>query len=210
MIRTNRPSYFKSIEDEFGRLRGKITILSPLDGQLVQHWSDSGVPLRLVLSELREGFKKNSNINTLRYFKQPVWNSFESWSAANIGAPSEPESSTTVGYEIDLSEYRRETLKTLIRSYSRTDIPEPCKFVAKKLKLIDAGLGFSQVEEQLKQIDRELSESILKSLSKHDKEIFFKLYWGSRFKLTSEVRKSTIVYEYLKFHNLTRITLYPL
>lgn len=68
-------NFLEEIENEYSRLRGMPSRLSPMDWNLAQVWEDSGLPLRVVLramGEVAEKFraqKRTDKINSLSYFK---------------------------------------------------------------------------------------------------------------------------------------------
>jgi hypothetical protein len=75
--------YYRAIEEEFVRRRGRSMLLSPRDWSLIGAWKEAGVPLRIVLQGITnafDAFERRSvggapgarRINSLSYCRQEV------------------------------------------------------------------------------------------------------------------------------------------
>ena len=84
-------NYLQEIENEYTRIRGKFSLLSPKDWALAQSWEEKGIPLRIVLKAMSECFrqfhaqKRTGLINSLSYFTQEVEKQFADWSKTRVG-----------------------------------------------------------------------------------------------------------------------------
>lgn len=86
-------NYLLQIEHEFSQIRGKSSLLSPLDWQLADEWEEKGIPLFIVLKAMAESAKnfnsqkRADTINSLSYFKQSVEKRFKEYASSQIGKP---------------------------------------------------------------------------------------------------------------------------
>ena len=51
-------NYFTEIEEHFQTLRGKATLLSPLDWSLIESFQEAGIPVETVLRGLDRVYEK--------------------------------------------------------------------------------------------------------------------------------------------------------
>jgi len=84
-------NYFEEIENEFSRIRGKYTRVSPLDWALMETWEKKDIPLSIVLRAMSETWRKHASqkkagtINTLRYFEPEIEKQFADYCAITVG-----------------------------------------------------------------------------------------------------------------------------
>lgn len=91
-------AYFRVLEEEFLRLRGKATLLSAADWQVAQGWHRAGIPIEIVVQVMEALFarareKRKRTISSLSYFKAAVesaWEEVESLSAGGRKERLEP------------------------------------------------------------------------------------------------------------------------
>lgn len=71
-------AYFRTLEQEFLRLRGSATLLAAADWQVAREWRHAGVPVELVVEVMRALFARQRErapkrgISSLRYFRAAV------------------------------------------------------------------------------------------------------------------------------------------
>lgn len=212
-------NYFTTIEDEFAYLRRKSTILPPLDWELVGRWEEAKIPLRLILAEMRQALKKNSNINTLRYFEQAVWNRFNAWKSANTGASeqgSEEAEPVETKSNSEAQWYKNQQLKILdrlIELYSRPNLPPYFEFVQAELEAVDRTKNLTDIEEQLNIIGKNLEKKILEKLSVEEKQQIISKYSKSKkysIDYDYSVQGYIIAFEVIRQNKLLPLTLYQL
>lgn len=143
-------SYLSEIENEYSRLRGRASFLTPVDWQLAASWEEKRVPIHIVLramddvSKKFQAQKRKDSINSLRYFKQEVEKQFAEWQTSRVGKyvdentvwsdddlkdlsnsslnyAEENNMKTTIFYA---DEYI-ETLETLYEQFKKSELPEP-------------------------------------------------------------------------------------
>lgn len=104
------------IENEFSRLRGRPTRLSPLDWQLVADWESAGIPLSLILRVMTEVYKRfaesnpRGQIGSIRYFQPAIAAAAADWRSRQIGKSNDAPAPA----EIDIDDIRA-TIKDLLR-----------------------------------------------------------------------------------------------
>jgi hypothetical protein len=205
-------NYFESIESEFSRLRGKNSLLSPLEWQLVEQWENSEIPCRLVIDTMRKVFKNRSGINSLRYFEPVVAAKFKSWKQSNPVDTQQDQAEPTEDQNLKQEYFK--VLSQLIELYSQPSLPPWAGFVKSALKKVDKKKTLSEIEDQMKEINKKLSNEILKDLSKEDKIELVASYKGFQIKKhrygLHNIKEKIIFFEVLRSHGLKEITLYQL
>ncbi len=84
-------NYLSQIEDEYSRVRGRASFLTPIDWQLAAKWEENRVPLHIVLNAMADVAKKfkeygrKDSINSLKYFAQEVEKQNAEWQTSQIG-----------------------------------------------------------------------------------------------------------------------------
>jgi hypothetical protein len=87
-------AYFRVLEEEFLRLRGKATLLSAADWQVAQGWHRAGIPIEIVVQVMAALFtrareKRKRTISALSYFKAAVEAAWEEVEALSAGGRKE-------------------------------------------------------------------------------------------------------------------------
>lgn len=226
-------NYLLEIENEYSRLRGRASRLSPVDWQLADNWQQSGVPLWLILRAMGDVVKKFSEtkrpdtINSLNYFRQEVQKQFAEWQTSQIGKSSEPftpieeknmQSNFTAlacSDEIDILEYFVDALA------NKTNLPEPLKSAVANLRgelllLIDdtkqKQLVMDDIESRLSALAKELELSLAVSVTDDERAALLetvKTEYG-KFTLTDELRQKVLIRKLYDRFGLPQMSLYAL
>jgi len=192
-------NYLPEIEAEYSRGRGKSSLLSPLDWNLAQGWEDSGIPLRIVLSAMGDGFKnfkatkRKDSINSLRYFTQEVEKKFAEWQTSQVGKSNGDSAvkkedimpNLSTAEETSMIDINVETLDNLVVNLSPETflrygitLPEPLRSAVAKtrgeiLAFIDDvkkfRLSMDTIEENLSSLARELEVSLVVSVPEDER-----------------------------------------
>lgn len=118
-------NYLSEIETEFTRLRGRTSQLSPLDWNQAQEWETKGIPLRIVLSAMGDGFKKHAEqkrkgeISSIRYFIPIINQQFAEWSESQVG--KSPETSQPIHRKMPFVEEENMQNSASKQSFQITD-----------------------------------------------------------------------------------------
>ena len=95
-------NYFTEIEEHFQSLRGKATLLSPLDWSLIESFQEAGIPVETVLRGLDRVFEKYERrknrvrkINSLAYCTQAILAEYERQKESVVGKGSQPRTGGT-------------------------------------------------------------------------------------------------------------------
>ncbi len=91
-MNAERQTYLNAIERTFITLRGRGFMLSPKEVALVDQWFHAGVPARIVIRTLQEGFarrtqRRQAPPSTLSYFESQIDSAIEDWSRKHTAAP---------------------------------------------------------------------------------------------------------------------------
>jgi hypothetical protein len=87
-----RQAYLSAIERTFVTLRGRGFMLSPKEVALVDRWFQAGVPARIVIRTLQEGFarrtqRRQAPPSTLTYFESQIDSAIDDWSRKHTSSP---------------------------------------------------------------------------------------------------------------------------
>lgn len=91
-------NHLSQIENKYGQIRGKMSLLTPKDWSLAQSWIDKDIPINIILRAMGEVGKKFNaenrpgKINSLSYFTQEVEKQFANWSKNQVGKGKDIES----------------------------------------------------------------------------------------------------------------------
>lgn len=186
--------YLSTIETEYSRIRGKLSLLTPKDWSLAQSWEDSGIPLRIVIramQEVKKNFDKErrpDKINSLSYFTQAVKKHFADWSKGQAGKPKEETKEMRLPQRkwnqdripdpIELLQEEVQTLENMKRAYSNRyadkTLPEPIQSnLPSLIESLDnlitqtktGKLNINQIEESLESEQIQLEISMVSALS---------------------------------------------
>lgn len=232
------PNYLQTIEDEFSRIRGKYSQLSPMDWQLAETWENNGYPLHVVLSAMSEVFrqfeatKRGGKINGLSYFKQEVEKQFASWSERQVGKATigidvaKDGEEFTVINEIDESSVANEVFDRL--EFIKFTFIDNTPFCPASLQptldqiitVIDSLFGeenLEQIELVLQKEQILLDKTVLEVLPNEEFNAFFqqtkslvKNSGYESFAAQLAMQNKLICKEFYKKHNLPKLTLYEL
>jgi hypothetical protein len=91
-VNEERRAYLSAIERTFVTLRGRGFMLSPKEVALVDQWFQAGVPARIVIRTLQEGFarrtqRRQAPPSTLTYFESQIDAAIGDWSRKLTSAP---------------------------------------------------------------------------------------------------------------------------
>jgi hypothetical protein len=148
--------YFRTIEDEFIRLRGSPFLLSAADWRLAQGWYEEGVPIEVVVGALREVFERRAErseagiVQSLRYCAAAV---NEAWRARReLGVGQE----AVEDYKMDVADRLERLADRLPPTLPRRD--------AWVERIRAAGTHAPTAEKALVELDRELIDGHLATL----------------------------------------------
>jgi len=100
-MKPERQAYLSAIERTFVTLRGRGFMLSPKEVALVDRWFQAGVPARVVIRTLQDGFarrtqRRQAPPSTLTYFESQIDAAIDEWhrkhTSGPVTAPSEVDS----------------------------------------------------------------------------------------------------------------------
>lgn len=229
-------NFLETIENEYSRLRGLPSRLSPLDWNLAQDWEDSGLPLHIVLramGEVAENFhaqKRTDKINGLRYFKQAVEKQFDEWKSSQVGKSivsteiieENTRQNQTVAEMLCKSDDNVEVLESFVENFStKTDLPEPLKSAVAQtrqnlLLVIEQTkanqLNSDEIEASLNVLSDQLNLSLVLSISDAERAQMIakiKSDYG-KFSITDDVRAKVLNRELRERFGLPELSLYAL
>lgn len=180
-------NYLSEIENEYSRGRGKASLLTPLDWQLAQTWEDRGIPLRIVLAAMGDGFKKfhalqrDDTINSLRYFTQEVEKQFTDWQRSQVGKNTEKKSDMKDECFTAYASFdHTDVLEYLVERFTdRSNLPEPLASTvpAIRLELVNLiedakqkQLSTDDIETRLGELATKLALPAINSISESERE----------------------------------------
>lgn len=175
-------NYLAEIENEYSRLRGRASRLTPADWQLAARWEER-IPLHVVLNamgDVAKNFqdqKRRDSINSLRYFTPEVERQFAEWKGAQVGKPEtvatgaefKPQVMPAIRSTMQKQSFAMvfygdeyiETLELLIEGFRNPQFPEPLlsatDIVRRELRLLiedvqTKRLQVDDIEERLAKI----------------------------------------------------------
>lgn len=224
-------NYLLEIENEFSRLRGRASRLSPLDWNLAQSWEDKGVPLRIVLNAMNDGFKKfqaskpDDSINSLRYFTSAVEKQFAEWQKSQVGK-SQVGKSMEVKNDMKFAAHaisdKMNILEYLIDGFTvKTQLPEPLAPSVKEIRrdLINLigeveskQLSTDDIENRLNEMAIGLALPMIMSVSEAEREaIIAKINADySQIKLDDDSRAKILIRQLYDRFGLPELTLFEI
>jgi hypothetical protein len=148
-LEAERQAYLSTIERTFVSLRGRGFMLSAKEVALVDGWYASGVPARVVIRALHEGFdrraaRRQSAPSSLAYFEGHVERAIEDWQRRHPGAAFR-----NLGPESDLSGRLVAALDRLIADASSPEIATALGGVRTSLDAPDGGEDDSTLTTRL-------------------------------------------------------------
>jgi len=180
--------YYRAIEEEFNRLRGAPTLLSPRDWALIGEWRQAGVPLRVALQGIANVFETFAQraptarrINSLSYCRQEVLSLHELYlglHGAEAGRPGtsseEPHPGKALLRHLTRLARRVREAMTLASEERHDEVVAALAGTTSELKRMRrevkaATLEPQALEEQLRELDEALLESARSSLSSDER-----------------------------------------
>jgi len=157
--------YFLEIESHFASRRGTPLILNAKDWALMKKWFDDGIPLAVVIEAIDSVFEKNeasgrrkiiSSLSYCRHAVKETWqDSQDLYAGSGESAPEE-----NVG----------ELLEALAADFERSEAPaDVVTDLATKIRALASDRSVPKIEEGLIDIERELMDRILESMSEADR-----------------------------------------
>jgi len=146
--------YFAEIESHFASKRGTTFVLNAKDWALMKEWHEAGVPLPVVIEAIDTVFEKAAErkkvVNSIHYCKHAVKELWDERRELTVGeGSSTPEASSS------------EALEALA-----AQLPAP--FDA-RVRELAAEKSVPRIEEKLIELERELIETLLASLSEEER-----------------------------------------
>jgi hypothetical protein len=148
-LEATRQAYLSTIERTFVSLRGRGFMLSAKEVALVDRWHASGVPARVVVRALHEGFdrrakRRQAAPSSLAYFEGQVERAIEDWQRRHPGAAFR-----NLGPETSVSERLVAALGRLIDDASSTEVGGALEGVRTSLGALDADEDVSTLTTRL-------------------------------------------------------------
>lgn len=220
-------NYLSTIENEFSRLRGRSSLLSPLDWTEAEKWETDGIPLHIVLGAMGDGFKqfaaqqRKGEINSIRYFIPIVNQKFAEWKESQVGKNHDEEKSdmkdecfkTYTDDHTDVLEHIAARLK------KSDDLPEPLRSAVVKLRgdiltlLHDAPqkqLSTNAIETRLCKLRVEFELSLIVSVAEDERAAIIretKIEYD-KIHLTNEALTKVCIRRLYQKFNLPELTLF--
>jgi hypothetical protein len=223
-------NYLQEIENEFSRLRGRWSPMSPIDWNLAAGWEKKGIPLRIVFSAMGDVDKKfkdknpNDSINSLRYFEKSVENEFAEWQKSQVGKSDYIQeddinevSAFAVSSAVDYD--NSEALNYLGAKLEVRNLPEPLNSAVAKaqtelIKLIadSKQLSTDAIERRLEAISVELDLSLVVSIPENERVRMLDTIKRDyeKITITAESRQKLLIKQAYEFFGLPKLTLFEL
>lgn len=225
-------NYLQEIENEFSRLRGRWTMLAPLDWQLAAEWEKQGIPLHIALSAMSDvdkSFKDknpNDSINSLRYFAKAVEKDFGEWQKRQVGKSDyvqEDDFSDVSEFAVSSAADHDdiEALYFVESKLHKDNLPEPLRSAAlnartQLLALIDEAktkqFSTDDIERRLDAISAELDLSLVVSIPEPERVRMLENIKREYSKITvnEESRQKLLIKQAYEFFGLPKLTLFEL
>lgn len=147
--------YFTEIEAHFASRRGTPFILNAKDWALMKEWHEAGVPLPVVIEAIDSVFEKaaerNKIVNSIHYCRHAVKELWDERRELTVGEESStPEESPAAALD---------ALAALLEANDRAGS------FAQRVRELAAEKSVPRIEEKLIELERELIDAILASLS---------------------------------------------
>ena len=132
-----RRSYLSAIERTFVTLRGRGFMLSPKEVALVDRWFQAGVPVRVVIRALQEGFERRAKRRqappgSLTYFESQIDVAIDDWHRKHTGAPAvsttedgSPGAQLAEAFEIVITAVRSDDARVFLEELRESLAPIP-------------------------------------------------------------------------------------
>jgi hypothetical protein len=222
-------NYLQEIENEFSRLRGRWTMLAPVDWQLAANWEKNGIPLRIVFSAMGDVDKKfkdknpKDSINSLRYFEKAVEKQFGEWQKTQVGKADyiqdDEQSTQVVAYAVS---DETDVLEYFVESLDRKNLPEPLAAAAFKardaiIEILcqiqeDVLRSTDEIERHLEAVCAELELSLVVSIPEDERarmlETIKREY--AAININAESRQKLLIKQAYQFFGLPKLTLFEL
>lgn len=225
-------NYLQEIENEFSRLRGRWTMLAPVDWQLADQWEKKGIPLRIVFSAMGDVDKKfkdknpKDSINSLRYFEKAVEKQFAEWQKTQVGKSDYIQdddfsevSAFAVSSAADHDDI--EALYFVESKLHKDNLPEPLRSAAVNagtqiLALIDEAkarqFSTDDIERRLEAISADFDLSLVVSIPEAERARMLDAIKRdyAKITITAESRQKLLIKQAYQFFGLPKLTLFEL
>jgi hypothetical protein len=221
-------NYLQEIENEFSRLRGRWTMLAPVDWQLAADWEKKGIPLRIVFSAMGDVDKKfkdknpKDSINSLRYFEKAVEKQFSEWQKTQVGKSDYIQDEQTTEVAAYAVSDETDVLEYFVESLDRKNLPEPLAAAVFKargaiLEILrqveeDVLRSTDEIERHLEAICADLELSLVVAIPEEMRaqmlETIKREY--SQITINAESRQKLLIKQAYQFFGLPKLTLFEL
>jgi hypothetical protein len=158
--------YVAALEREFLRLRGKAILLGPSDWELACDWFHRGIPLELVLEEMKRLFerqrerKSRRGISSLRYFRAAVEAAWAELERVRAGG--------YIGHALAPLNIPKELER--LQQELPEDLPERMRWLS-RLQILqqEPTASAQEVEAKLEEMEHTLLEELFRGLSDSDR-----------------------------------------
>lgn len=228
----NQFNYLSEIEAEYSRIRGKYSLLTPIDWNLADSWEQQEIPLHIVLRAMSETWrnfvsqKRAGTINTLRYFEPEVKKQYAEWLSTQVGKNNEVMTESFEGnitYSDEQAEFIEFNLLSsfdleYLKNYSRP-VSELLSAAIKKVRseliiLVDEiktkQLSVDTIEEKLSSIATEFDLSLIADCSDSERAEIIKQFKDDygKFNLTDELLQKRLTLKLYQKYGLPQLTLF--
>jgi len=157
-VEAERQAYLRTIEQTFVKLRGRGFMLSPKEVSLVDSWYRAGVPARIIVRALHEGFERRAQRRqappgSLAYFESPIEAAVLDWKKRHPNAAFEDAAE-----EASLHEQVEGAFARMVSSASSPEVAAILETVR------DAGRRFDE-EESFSALTLRLDGQIVEALA---------------------------------------------
>ena len=191
--------YLAEIEEIFVKAKGGGLVLSPLDWLIAERWEEMGIPLKIISKGIKKSCgglrKKDRRIDVLSYCEPKIFLLWKEHKNRLIGQPKDnkeidknSEAQYKKTYRLVLKKINKikdelnskkieeqESLRLIDFSLSGLEYLKVLEKVEMKLKddfsnkkIVD----IEQIENMLRELDNNVIDNIISSLSKETKELF--------------------------------------
>lgn len=181
---------FITIEEYFNQKRKSLTLLSPLDWQLIEQWKKIGIPLKVIINGIDHSFekfnkakKKGVTINSLSYCNQEVLVAWEEYKELTVGKSQEIQSNKNASRlwrkttEKKMAELSKSLNKSALKAAKegRKELENKLNEAAEKILLFiqqleTEGCDIQYCYKKLSSLDDEVSKALLSTSNKEEIE----------------------------------------
>lgn len=224
-------NYLQEIEAEYSRVRGKTSMLSPIDWNLADAWEQKGIPLRIVLKamgETKQNFdaqKQLGTINTLRYFEPEVNKQYAEWLSTQVGKNDDNNmNKNSVGNLALTDEYSEFLEENLIAGFDSENLTEftlsdslsiAVKNTRRELIILandikQKQLPIDDIEARLAAIAADFNLALVADITDDKRAEIIKQakFEHANYKLTDELLQKIVIRKLYQKYGLPQLTLF--